>query len=218
MGKTLTIVALVLALAPAALADTHDVLPVYVDSPAGVDVEFSWSGHSDRHVLARSLRVLTTPRRPSDALPSEILQFARPTPGITPLTRRSHLLVSVGRRQVYAYPTREGDVCVYLVPLGGGQCDPAMMDGALPQVERGLVWGLVDNAATRVGVRIGRHSVDAHLGRNAFLLRLPGGVRAPTQIVVYERGGTRHVYTIKRCRVQNVTPLTGSAPLAPPPC
>jgi hypothetical protein len=67
-------------------------------------------------------------------------------------------------------------------------------------------------------VRLPTGWVRAATGRNAFYLRLPPPVRAPTEIVVHERSGLRHVYEIERCRIGRVTPLTGGGPLGPPPC
>jgi hypothetical protein len=221
MGKALIAVAAALAVAPVALAnggDTHDVLPVYINS-AGSAAEYAFATDAAAHPppLARSLRVFSALPGAADLLPARLRRAFPAAPGTTPEPSRSRRLLAAGGRTIFAYPTRRGGVCYFLLPLGGGGCTDVLLDGALPQVEPGLVWGLIDDGAVRVDVRISRSRVlEAHRGRNAFLLELPKPTLVPSEIVVHERSGVRHVYTIRRCR--SLTPLTGANPLAPPGC
>ena len=204
---------------------THDVLPVVVSTDrnrsSGVDFEFSWSKGSHKHgSLARSLAVFARLPRAIDSLPArEQHVFAMPGSPITPLPAKSRLLLTAGGASIYAEPTKQGSVCYFLVPLGNGSCVSSLLHGALPQVTAGQVWGLMNNAAAAVSVRVPTSGwLHAKLGRNAFYLLLPHNVLAPTEIVVRERSGARHVYTIKRCHIGPISPLTGAAPLSPPPC
>lgn len=67
-------------------------------------------------------------------------------------------------------------------------------------------------------------TVQATVGANAFYLRLPPHVVVPERIVVSDRGGARHVYTIVRCHLATsdrpfipvFNPLT--PPLPPSSC
>jgi hypothetical protein len=183
------------------VADTHDVLPVVVDQGANAGVGFYWRFDGEPRSLAHSLAVFQEPRRPEDLLrPDEQYAF-EPSPGFTPEPSRARLLIAVGSIRVTAYPTKQGDVCYSLGPLGAGSCVAGLIDGAMPQVTGGQVWGLMDNGATAVAVRVPASGwLHAALGRNAFYLRLPPHVLAPSEIVVRERSGIRHFYTIERCR------------------
>jgi hypothetical protein len=198
--------------------DTHDVLPVAVNNGpnAGTDLIFTWSSpHGSRLTLARSLRAFTKPRKHTAVAPETIAFPA--TPAFTPEPDRAQLLLSSGAARIVAYPTKQGDVCFFLEGVSGS-CSSALGDGALPMVERGQVWGLIDNEAVAVNVLVRASGLlNAAIGRNAFYLRLPKPVQAPNEIVVQERDGVRHIYTIRACHIGPLTPLTASAPL-PPPC
>jgi len=201
---------------PQAAPDTHDVLPVVVDRGANADFAFFWQVGEKHASLARSLAVFQKPRRPEDLLPADEQHGFGSSPGFTPEPSRARLLIAVGSARVDAYPTKQGDVCYFLGPLGGGSCVPGLLDGALPQVTRGQVWGLIDNGAEAVDVRVPASGwLHAAIGRNAFYLRLPGTILAPSEIVVRERSGIRHFYSIRRCYLAQISPL---APLSPGPC
>jgi hypothetical protein len=204
---------------PRAVAATRDVLPVFADEGASSSVEFFSS--TSRHVrpLAQSLAVFKEPARPSDALPARERDVFVASPQITPEPNRARLLITAGPVRIFAYPTKQGLVCYFLEPAGSGGCAPDLLDGALPQVERGEVWGLIDDGAEAVDVRVPASGwLRAAIGRNAFYIRLPRNVLAPSEIVVRERNGVRHVYAIKRCHAGDVSPLAGASPLRPPPC
>lgn len=201
---------------------THDVLRVVVGTGAQYSSGFDFTSprSAKSAPLARSLAVFARLPRPSDLLPEHLRHvFASPLSPVTPEPGQARRLVAAGDASVYAEPTKQGSVCIFLVPLGNGSCIDALLHGALPQVSAGQVWGLMDNAAVAVSVRApGSGWLHAKLGRNAFYLRLPRRVAAPTEIVVRERSGVRHIYTIKRCRIGPISPLAGAAPLGPPPC
>lgn len=201
---------------------THDVLRVVVGNGAQYSsgYDFFWNKSVKSASLARSLAVFARLPTPGDSLPASLRHaFANPGAPITPLPDKARRLVATGGASIYAEPTKQGSVCVFLVPLGSGSCVNALLHGALPQVTAGQVWGLMDNTAVAVSVRAPSSGwLRARLGRNAFYLRLPQHVLAPTEIVVRERSGARHVYTIKRCRIAPISPLTGAPPLGPPPC
>jgi hypothetical protein len=182
---------------PRSAHDTYDVLPVFVDGAGSSSVEFRFSTSEPGEPLAQSLAVFKEPAQPGDALyPDAFIS----SPTITPERNRARVLVAVGSARVVAYPTKEGLVCYFLQPFGNGGCAPTLYHGALPQVSRGLVWGLLDNGATAVDVRSPSSGwLHAATGRNAFYLRLPKNVPAPSEIVVHERSGLRHVFAIKRC-------------------
>jgi hypothetical protein len=202
MGKALIALVFALALVPVAAADTHQTLRVFVDDPPSAGVaEFIWTSHSGSDHLSR-LRVFAAKRRSADVLPGPLATAFGSDPGVTPLPAHSRLLVAGDAKQVFAYPTKQGGICYFLWPQRNGACTETWDGGALPHVERGFVWGIVDNATTRVDVRLPASGwLHARLGRNGFILGLPDDIRAPTQIVVRERSGANHVYTIKRCRV-----------------
>lgn len=202
----------------AAARDTHAVLPVAIGTGpnAGVDFFFSWSKGSGGATLARSLRAFRRPAARPLAAPGTIAFPATPT--FTPEPSRAQLLLSSGSAQIVGYPTRQGDVC-YVLVRASGSCSPTLGDGAIPMVDRGQVWGLIDDDAVAVDVLVPVLGIlHAAIGRNAFYLRLPNPVRAPSEIVVLERDGVRHIYTIKVCHVSQNTPLAGKSPLPPPPC
>jgi len=208
---------------------THDVLPVFVSTGrSGVGVDFfststSWGATKTHRSLARSLGVFARPARPSDVLPPVArAAFSAPGSPVAPEPARGRRLLARGSASIYAEPTRQGSVCYFLVGGGGGSggsCVSELLDGALPQVTAGRVWGLTDNGAIAVDVRLPASGwLHASLGRNAFYLRLPHRVLAPTQIVVRERNGARHIYDVRRCRVTDLSPLSGMSPLSPSPC
>jgi hypothetical protein len=147
----------------------------------------------------------------ADVVPPEAQQLARFAGGDV---ARSRLLLAAGGVRVYAFPADRGRLCIVRVRLGGS-CISALIHGVYPQVEpRRDVWGIVDDGAASVDVTVGRRTLRAHLGRNAFFLRLPARAVVPTRIVVRERDGARHVFTVRRCTPRDVSPL--SSPLGPP--
>lgn len=201
--------------------ETVDTLPVFipVKGPLGVSqAEFVWGVDAiGRGPVAGTLAVFRSSPRPSDMIPASELR--PPTPRFTPRRDLSRLLVDRAQLRLYAYPTRQGEVCYLVVPGGEGSCLQSLLDGAWPQVRsRRDVWGLVDDAAIGVDVQIRNRVFQAALGRNAFYLPLPTGVVAPTQIVVRDRDGARHRYVIRRCRLDRITPLTGINPVGPGFC
>ncbi len=116
-----------------------------------------------------------------------------------------------------------GSVCIFREPFASN-CVPALLHGAYPQVDagwrslRGQVWGLANNAAVSVRVHLDSGWLAAKLGRNGFYLELPPRIVAPRQIVIRERSGIRHVYDIKRCRVDDIALSLLAGPVAPPLC
>ena len=218
MGATLSMLAAVLVTATAAPA-TRDVIPVYVspNSNMGVDmVEFQWTGAGPGN-LAAQMGVFRRPARFSDMLPPYLRQFATFMGPLRAEPQRSRLLLAHGGIRMYAYPTKEGNVC-YLVGFGGGSCAPALMHGALPTVEpRRDVFGLLDDKATRVDVSFANVTLRAAVGRNAFYLQLPRGTVVPRSITVTDRDGSRHLYVIERCSPQGLLKSLPGGPLAPPP-
>jgi hypothetical protein len=201
---------------PRVARETYDVLPVFVDRAGSSSVAFFYSTSGQKQSLAQSLGVFKEPAQPGDARYSDA---SSSSPMITPERNRTRVLIAVGSARVVAYPTKEGLVCYFLEPFGSGGCAPTLFHGALPQVSRGLVWGLLDDGATAVDVRLPSNGwLPAATGRNAFYLRLPTNVAAPSQIVVRERSGLRHVFAIKRCHSGQIGPLPGASPLSPSPC
>jgi hypothetical protein len=203
---------------PSATRDTHDVLPVVVDTgpSAGVDLMFSWSRVSGRKPLARSLGAFRHAAHHA-FVATEPITFPA-TPAFTPEPARTQLLLSSGTARVLAYPTKQGDVCYFLENVSGS-CSQTFGDGALPMVNRSQVWGLIDDDAVAVDILVPAAGLlHAAIGRNAFYLRLPKPVQAPSKIVVLERDGVRHVYTIKACQIRRNAPLAAPSPLPPPPC
>jgi hypothetical protein len=201
--------------------ETVDTVPVFIVAESsgrlGVDVaEFRWTRGTSRPTLASRLGVFRSLPLPGDQLPRPLWPLA---PGFTPEPERSRLLISGPTLRLYAFPTKQGQVCYQLLPDGDGACLPALLNGAWPEVRpRVDVWGLVDDGATRVEVEFRRGSEPASLGRNAFYLRLPEGVVAPRAVVVSERSGVRHRFVFERCRVSDIGPLTAAAPLGPGFC
>ena len=206
---------------------THDVLPVFVATGNGVtSYQFTWSGAGRPERLVDMLAVFAEPGGPQDVLPPVFQQFARlmsQQPGFELDAPRARLLVTSGAHRLYGVPMKTGTVCMFRDTFGGPSCPTALLHGAYPQVEagwksrRGQVWGLADNGAASVRVQLGSGWLAAKLGRNGFYLELPPRIVAPKQIVVRERSGLRHVYDIKRCRVDMTLPLL-TGPLGPPPC
>jgi hypothetical protein len=207
------LVALALAAAPPAV--THDTLPVYVAPPSrggSIDVVWSWTAQSGG-TRAISLGVFRRPRTLADITPVRAQMFAQFTGGDL---RRARLLIASGGTRIWAFPADRQQVCFVRDPLGGGACVGTLLDGAYPQVDpRRDVWGLVDDGATRVDVTVGRRVLRARLGSNAFFLQLPAYAVVPSRIVVHERDRSRHVFDIKRCSVDEISPLPLD-PLAPP--
>jgi hypothetical protein len=130
---------------------------------------------------------------------------------------------------VFDDPARPGDALpaverqIFAMPGSPITPEPGrarrLFSSGMPEVSRGQVWGLMDNGADAVDVRVPASGwLHAALGRNAFYLRLPPEVLAPSEIVVRERNGIRHFYRIERCHLGQITPLTGAAPLGPPSC
>ena len=208
---------------PHASRDTHDVLPIVVtprrDSGL-IEVYFSWEAGGKQPSLARSLKVFSQFPRPGDSLPAfERLVFSLLGSANGPEPDRARRLLAAGGISIYAEPTKQGSVCYFLTPTGGGSCAPALRHGALPHVTGGQVWGLMDDGATAVDNRVPRSGwLHATTGRNAFYLRLPGTILAPSEIVVRERSGIRHFYRIKRCHIGQISPLAAITPLSPAPC
>jgi len=199
--------------------ETIDTVPVLVpDRPGAAEYTIVFGQDAGgRTPLAARLAVFRSPARPSDAIPPAL--EALPMPQFTPEHGRSRLLLARPALQIYAYPTKEGAVCYVLEPRGEGSCLPFLIDGAFPQVRPWQdVWGLVDDGAVRVDVRVGAEWRPAELGRNAFYLPLPTHVAAPAQILVHERTGPDHRYLIKPCRIHRITPLAWARPVGPGPC
>jgi hypothetical protein len=206
---------------------THDVLPVFVAAGNGAtSYQFTWTGAGRAERLVVTLAVFAEPGGPQDVLPPAFQQFARfmsRQPGLELDDLRARLLVTSGAHRLYGVPMKTGTVCMFRDTPGGSSCPTALLHGAYPQVEagwksrRGQVWGLTDNGAASVRVQLRSGWLAAKLGRNGFYLELPPRIVAPKQIVVSERSGLRHVYDIKRCRVDIAQPLLTS-PVGPPPC
>jgi hypothetical protein len=138
---------------------------------------------------------------------------------ITPEPNRGRRLFAAHGAAIYAEPTKQRGVCYFLFPNGSGSCVNELMHGALPGVTSGQVWGLIDNGAKAVDVRVPLLGVlHAAFGTNAFYLRLPKHVLAPTRIVVRERNGDRHIFDVKRCHIGKISPLSGLSPVSPRPC
>ena len=205
---------------------THDKLPVFVHT--GNTLEVTWSGFSTEERpkrLADTLAVFARPGALQDVLPPILQQLTRfmSQPGFELDRPRARLLVASGTHRVYGVPMKNGSVCIFREPFGSN-CLPALLHGAYPQVDagwrslRGQVWGLADNGAVSVRVRLSSRWLAAKLGRNGFYLELPPRIVAPMQIVIRERSGIRHVYDIKRCRVGDVALPLLAGPVAPPPC
>jgi hypothetical protein len=206
--------------------DTHDELPVFVESGNGT-VSFGWDSAGDEGAkrLVDTLAVFAQPRALRDVLPGMVQQLTRlmSQPGFELEAQRARLLVASGEHRVYGVPMRNGSVCIFRETWGGTSCVPSLLHGAYPQVEpgrrwqRGSVWGLADNGAASVRVHLAAGWLAAKLGRNGFYLELPRGVVAPSRIVVRERAGVRHVYDLERCRVDAAL-LPFGGPLGPRPC
>ena len=205
---------------------THDELPVFVDNGNSTfSIGWEYVAREGPNRLADTLAVFAKPGALRDVLPPLVQQLARllSQPGFELEGQRARLLVTSGTHRVYGVPMRNGSVCMLRETWGGLNCVPALLHGAYPQVEpgwksrRGYVWGLADNGAASVRVRLSTGWLAAKLGRNGFYLELPLGAVAPSRIVVRERTGVRHVYDIERCRVDVALPLLGS-PLGPLPC
>jgi hypothetical protein len=218
------VVAALIALALAVPAPTHDTLPVYVDqgSGGGFFVEFTTTWGARQLKLPAQLRAFRRARGIQDLLPAPLLQraqfFAVTGLGLEP--RHSRLLLADGRIRIYGIPTRRGQLCAFVVPTESTDCTAVLLHGAWPKVEpRLVVWGVVDDRATRVDLRFATGTLRAALGTNAFYLGMPRGEVAPRSIVVTDRGGARHVYTIERCHVADFGDQVAlpSGPLDPPP-
>lgn len=160
------------------------------------------------------LAVLSAPRRPSDALPAELVQSASSLAGgpeLAPEVRNgavrveaSHLALSnlgAKARSFYIVPTAKGLVCVVITD-GAQGCEEGRFDAAHPAswgmsdvdgYRHGTptdVDGLVPNNAVRVTVvddKGGR--TDARVGNNAYYVELADGTAMPTSVVVYFAGG-----------------------------
>jgi len=205
------VVAALIALALAASPPvTHDTIPVFVGPPGrSVDYVFAWSAGSGP---PPSLGVFTRPRTLADVVPAEAQMLARVSGG---RLDRARLLLQAGTTRIYAFPADNKQLCFVRTPGGGGNCIGSLLDGAYPEIQpRSDVWGIVDDGAVRVDVAVAHRVLRAKLGRNAFFLALPAGAVVPSRIVVHERDRTRHVYDVKRCSVDHVSPL--SSPLGPP--
>jgi hypothetical protein len=205
---------------------THDELPVFVHT--GNTLEVIWSQFSAEkrpERLADTLAVFAKPRALEDVLPPILQQLTRlmSQPGFELDRPLARLLVASGTHRVYGVPMKNGSVCIFREPFGSN-CVPALLHGAYPQVDagwrsrRGQVWGLADNGAVSVRVRLTSRWLAAKLGRNGFYLELPPRIVAPRQIVIRERSGIRHVYDIKRCRVDDIALPLLAGPVAPPLC
>jgi hypothetical protein len=173
---------------------THDVIPVLVQpAHATSGADFAWAAPRSRTGIPH-LAVFSRRATAADRLPSEVRVFFRTVHGSTP-----RLLVASGAARVYAFRNARHQVCVVRTPLGEGQCVADLAHGAFPDVEsRKAVFGIVDDGAVRVDVTVRGRTRRAVLGRNGFLLALRGAA-APTRIIVHERNGERHVFTIERC-------------------
>jgi hypothetical protein len=205
---------------------TRDDFPLFIDEPGGSATVFAFEfAGEDGPRLDSTLAVFSRPTRPADLLPRSVLFVASlPTfvPAFAPVPQRGRLLLARGDARLYAYPTRRGNVCYFLEPAGIGSCALALVDGAMPHVEagsdgvRGVVWGLVDDSAVAVDVRAGHRVIRAALGENAFYLRLPQRVVAPTSLTVRERTGVRHLFVFQRCRFDQVRRRLPYGPLGAP--
>jgi hypothetical protein len=193
---------------------------VYVGSGQGFGF-FTTTGGAK---LAPSLRVFREPAGLDDGAPPAVRQQMQmfSAVGMPAEPERSRLMLVAGSTRIYGVPLSDGVVCAFVLPAPGVDCVPELMHGAAPVVDsRQDVWGLLGNAAVRVDVLVAGRSLHATVGRNAFYLRLPRGVVAPTSVIVRDRDGARHIYTIRRCR-SDTTDLKGTAldsiasPLAPP--
>jgi hypothetical protein len=196
---------------------THTVLPVFVPPPgrANGGMEVVWSGiDSASSGTPIRLAVFRRPRTPADEAPQRLRMFGQLVGG---RLNQSRLLVVADTMQIYAFPADGGKVCFMRLPFGGGSCIGSLVDGVYPQVDaRQDVWGIVDDAATRVDIHIGKRVLHPNIGRNAFYANLPAHVVAPTRIVVHEHNGSSHVFDVERCSAGDMSPL--AAPLAPPRC
>jgi hypothetical protein len=214
-----------LAIAIALLAPpvTHDVVPVYVAANAAVSVSEYISTIGGRTPqLAVRLRAFHRPRAPfRDLLPAELQQqvqlMARAGFGGDP--RRSRLLLARAGVRIYGVPGPHGLVCAFVLPELRMECWQTLQHGATPVVDAHRdVWGLVGNAVRRVDVTFAARTLRAAVGTNAFYLRLPRHVVAPNTIIVTDRDGARHVYTVVRCRIDASRPFIPTYnPLTPPP-
>jgi hypothetical protein len=215
-----------LAVAVALLAPpvTHDVVPVYIAAGGtGFITEYVTTVGARQPQLAGRLRVFRRPRAPfRDLLPPELQQqlefMAQAGFGGNP--RGSRLMLVRDGVRIYGLPASHGQVCVFVLPDLQMQCWSALQHGATPVVDaRRDVWGLVGDTAQRVDVGFAAGTLRAAVGTNAFYLRLPRHVVAPQRIVVTDRDGARHVYTVKRCRVgEGDAPfIPAYNPLTPPP-
>ena len=222
------IAALVLTASPprharrAAPRVTRDEVPVFVQSSGGIDLVFRWGTKQER--LDRKLGVFRRAASLRDVLPSELQQimsqFARVGEPLHFEPARARLLVRGDDESVFGLPTRKGSVCLFRAPLGFGPCVDTLEHGSHVEVNastdaRGLVWGLTSDRTVSVQVRLASRWLRAHLGRNGFVLRLPGGVVMPREVLVRDRDGARHVYVMKRCKPAVFYPVT--TPIGPPP-
>jgi hypothetical protein len=207
--------------------DTHDELPVFVESGSGTySVSIGYDvGDEGAGRLADTLTVFRQQGALQDLLPSTLQQLTQlmSVPGYELEGSRARLLVTSGAQRVYGVPMRNGSVCLFRETWGGLTCTPSLLHGAYPQVEparrsrRGYVWGLADNGAASVRVHLATGWLTAKLGRNGFYLDLPRGAVAPSRIVVREQTGARHLYDVKRCR-PDLTFLLFAGPVGPLPC
>jgi hypothetical protein len=194
------VVAALIALALAAPAPTHDVLPIFLGDRGPVYLDFG-----QRSTLASSLRVFRAPRTLDDLLPRGLFTRAYEWN----LDSGSARLLAPG---LYGIREPSGAVCFWPV-RGWGYCVAGLRHGAYPFVDarNGTVYGLLGDGAARITVD-GRA---AKIGRNGFYVR----ARRVRRVVVTDRDGAVHVYTFEPCEVvdYNDNPLGGLAPLDPKP-
>jgi hypothetical protein len=203
------------ALALLAPPVTHDVVPVYVNAVGtGFVSEYVVTKDGPHAGLTGALRVFRRPRSPfRDLLPADVQQQVAfmAQAGFVADPRRSRLLLAQAGVRIYGIPASHGQACAFLLPEIQMQCWSTLRHGATPVVDARLdVWGLLGDAARRVDVIFAAGTMRATVGANAFYLRLPAHVVVPERIVVRDRDGARHVYTIVRCHLE-----TGDRPFIP---
>jgi len=135
----------------------------------------------------------------------------------------SRLLLAVDDGvRIYAAPTRDRRGVCFAVDFRP-RCTYTLMHGLDPHVDlagrqaAGSVSGIADDSIVRLEVGFGSRHVRARLGRNAFYLRLRPRSPGPTQLVAFDRSGTRHVYLVRPCPPPPQSlPLVPGAMLVPP--
>jgi len=197
---------------------------VYAQRPSATSQGFMFAWTRETRPLADGFRVFRGRSRPSDVVPraSGLRLFGGSGSFGVDLTPSRLLLAVDDGVRIYAAPTRDRRGVCFAVDFRP-RCTYTLMHGLDPHVDlagrqaAGSVSGIADDSIVRLEVGFGSRHVRARLGRNAFYLRLRPRSPGPTQLVAFDRSGTRHVYLVRPCPPPPQSlPLVPGAMLVPP--